>query len=68
MIKILTAEYLHTPVAINDRVKIEHPGIGLVTIYRTLEILEELGLICETHAGRSCRSHQGSGIKGEWHL
>jgi Fur family ferric uptake transcriptional regulator len=46
-----------TPAAIYARVKCEHPGVGLVTIYRTLEILAELGLICETHAGHSCRSY-----------
>ena len=46
-----------TPAAIYERVKSEHPGIGLVTVYRTLEILEECGLICEMHAGHSCRSY-----------
>ena len=46
-----------TPAAIHERVRKEHPGIGLVTIYRTIEILAELGLICETHAGGSCRSY-----------
>lgn len=51
-----THEHL-TPAAIYDRVEKEHPGIGLVTIYRTLEILEDLGLICETHSGHSCRSY-----------
>ena len=34
-----------------------HPSIGLVTIYRTLEILTKLGLICEVHAGGNCRSY-----------
>jgi Fur family ferric uptake transcriptional regulator len=46
-----------TPAAIYERVKREHKGIGLVTIYRTLEILIEMGLICEMHAGGSCRSY-----------
>jgi Fur family ferric uptake transcriptional regulator len=46
-----------TPAAIHERVRQEHPGIGLVTIYRTIEMLAELGLICETHAGGSCRSY-----------
>ena len=46
-----------TPAAIYKRVKREYPGIGLVTIYRNLEILTELGLICEVHAGGSCRSY-----------
>lgn len=46
-----------TPAAIHERVRQEQPGIGLVTIYRTIEMLAELGLICETHAGGSCRSY-----------
>jgi Fur family ferric uptake transcriptional regulator len=46
-----------TPAAIHKCVLREHPGIGLVTIYRTLEVLSELGLICEVHAGGSCRSY-----------
>ena len=46
-----------TPAAIYERVRQEHPGIGLVTVYRTLEILTKLGLICEVHAGGNCRSY-----------
>ncbi len=46
-----------TPADIYERVCREHPGIGLVTIYRTLETLAELGLICEMHAGGNCRSY-----------
>ena len=52
----LTREHL-TPAAIYERVHKEHPGIGLVTIYRTLDILSELGLVCEIHAGGNCRSY-----------
>ncbi len=52
----LSHEHL-TPAAIHEKVCQEHPGIGLVTIYRTLEILAELGLICEVHAGDNRRSY-----------
>ena len=52
----LSHEHL-TPAAIHKRVRQEHPDIGLVTIYRTLEILTRLGLICEVHAGGNCRSY-----------
>lgn len=45
------------PAQIYERIRREHPGIGLVTIYRTLEILAGLGLICEMHAGGNCRSY-----------
>ena len=46
-----------TPTAIYEKMHQDHPNIGLVTIYRTLEILAELKLICELHAGGSCRSY-----------
>ena len=46
-----------TPAAIYKKVSRKDPGIGLVTIYRTLEILAGLGLICEMHAGGNCRSY-----------
>jgi Fur family ferric uptake transcriptional regulator len=52
----LSHEHL-APAAIYELVKREHPNIGLVTIYRTLEILAGLGLICEVHAGGKGRSY-----------
>ena len=52
----LSREHL-TPAEIYERVHQEHPGIGLVTVYRTLEMLTKLGLICEVHAGDNCRSY-----------
>jgi Fur family ferric uptake transcriptional regulator len=51
-----TQEHL-TTAAIYERVHRKHPSIGLVTVYRTIDILAELDLICETHAGGSCRSY-----------
>lgn len=46
-----------TPAEIYERVRQEHPGIGYVTVYRTLEMLARLGLICEVHTGGSSRSY-----------
>jgi len=58
VLKIIALSHDHlTPAAIYGKVCREHPGIGLVTVYRTLEILAKLGLICEVHAGGSCRSY-----------
>ena len=52
VLKVIAHNHDHlTPTAIYERVRREYPGIGLVTVYRTLEILSELGLICEVHAG-----------------
>jgi len=58
ILSAITHSHEHlTPAAIHERVCREHPGIGLVTIYRTLEMLAQLGLICEMHAGGNCRSY-----------
>jgi Fur family transcriptional regulator, ferric uptake regulator len=54
---IITSHEHLTPSAICARVRRDDPSVGLVTVYRTLEILARLGLICETHAGGSCRSY-----------
>ena len=58
VLKVIAVSPDHlTPAAIYDRVRQEYLGIGLVTVYRTLAILAQLGLICEVHAGGSCRSY-----------
>ena len=57
-----------SPTAIYERVHQHHPNIGFVTIYRTLEILAHLGLICELHAGGSCRSYTISAPGHHHHL
>lgn len=46
-----------TPLAIYRRVQQRYPAIGLVTVYRTLEILTDLNLVCRVHAGDNCRSY-----------
>jgi len=38
-----------TPAELYERAHSEHPGVGLVTVYRTLKMLSALGLICEMH-------------------
>jgi len=57
-----------TPAAIYEKVHQDKPHIGLVTIYRTLDILTKLKLICELHAGNSCRSYTISAPGHHHHL
>ena len=57
-----------TPAAIYEKVHQDHPAIGLVTIYRTLDKLAKLGLICELHAGGSCHSYTISASGHHHHL
>ena len=69
VIRIIASTQDHlTPTAICERVHEDHPGIGLVTIYRTLDILTKLELICELHAGGSCRSFTVSAQGHHHHL
>jgi Fur family transcriptional regulator, ferric uptake regulator len=46
-----------TPLSIHRLVQKQYPTIGLVTIYRTLDILTELGLLCKVHADENCQSY-----------
>jgi len=57
-----------TPAEIYEKVQKDHPGIGLVTVYRTLDILSRLELICELHAGGNCRSYTISTPQHHHHL
>jgi Fur family ferric uptake transcriptional regulator len=57
-----------TPAALYERVRQEHPNLGLVTIYRTLELLSRLELVCELHAGGSCHSYTISNPEHHHHL
>ncbi|MFC1871205.1 Fur family transcriptional regulator [Chloroflexota bacterium] len=58
IIQALAATQDHlTPAELYERVHRENPNIGLVTVYRTIEILTKLELLCELHAGGSCHSY-----------
>ena len=58
ILKAITGVSEHmTPAEIYEKVCQDNPGIGLVTVYRTLEIFAELGLLCEMHVGGNCRSY-----------
>ena len=46
-----------TPTALYQRVSGEYPGIGRVTIYRTLDLLTRLGLLCRIHEKGDSRSY-----------
>ena len=65
---IISSQDHLTPAALHEKVHQDYPDIGLVTVYRTLEILARLGLICELHAGDSCRSYTISALGHHHHL
>jgi Fur family transcriptional regulator, ferric uptake regulator len=54
---ILDSTELLTPGALYDKVRQIDPEIGEVTVYRTLNILSEMGLVCMIHSGENAHSY-----------
>ena len=50
-----------SPEEICQRGKAIYRPLGLVTVYRTLEILSELGLVRRVHSEQRCHSYAGAG-------
>ena len=46
-----------TPAKLLEAGRKFHPALGLVTVYRTLEILEQLGLVRKLHLDEGCHSY-----------
>jgi Fur family ferric uptake transcriptional regulator len=58
ILKVIACSNDHlTPEAIYEKACLNNPTIGLVTVYRTLELLNDLNLVCRVHAPDSCRSY-----------
>jgi Fur family ferric uptake transcriptional regulator len=56
-----------TPVEVYDAARERCPGLGLVSVYRTLEKLEELGLVQRVHQAKGCQAFITAG-EGHQHL
>jgi len=57
IIKVISASRSHlTPAEIYKKASGEDSSVGLVTVYRTLEILARHSLICKVHTGESGQS------------
>lgn len=57
-----------TPAGLHRKLLQDHPEIGLTTVYRTLEILSRLGLICELHAGGNGQSYTTGAAEHHHHI
>ena len=56
-----------TPVQVFDRARRKYGELGLVSVYRTLEKLEELGLVQRVHQPQGCQAFITAGA-GHQHL
>ncbi len=58
IIEVISQSQEHlTPADIYSKLKAKHRSIGLVTVYRALDMLERSGMLCEVHIGDTCRSY-----------
>ncbi len=46
-----------SPQMICERGRKRHPSLGLVTVYRTLDLFEDLGLVMRVHHGAGCHGY-----------
>jgi Fur family ferric uptake transcriptional regulator len=56
-----------TPVEVYDTARKDCPGLGLVSVYRTLDKLEELGLVQRVHQTKGCQAFIRTG-DGHQHI
>lgn len=62
-------ELVHaTPEQVHAAVAQRAAGINITTVYRTLELLEELGLVTHAHLGRGAPTYHGVGSQTHAHL
>lgn len=64
---VATTSHALTPMEVFDLARAAHPELGLVTVYRTLEKLEELSLIQRVHQPGGCQAFIAAS-QGHQHL
>jgi Fur family ferric uptake transcriptional regulator len=57
-----------TPDEIAERVRETASGVNISTVYRTLELLEELGLVTHTHLGHGAPTYHPAEDADHLHL
>jgi Fur family transcriptional regulator, ferric uptake regulator len=68
LLKVIASHHDHlSPDTLYEIARQEYPGIGKVTIYRTLELLSNLNLVCRVHAPDGCRSYMMRRPTGHHH-
>lgn len=65
---IAAAEQHLTPAEIHKRARKKYPHLGLVTVYRTLELLTELGYVQRVHFNDGCHSYVAAAQGHAHHL
>jgi Fur family transcriptional regulator, ferric uptake regulator len=58
VLRVMASSHDHlTPEEIYEKSLVEDTGIGRITVYRTLDLLSRLNLVCRVHTEGKCRSY-----------
>jgi Fur family ferric uptake transcriptional regulator len=57
-----------TPESVHHHVRARAAGVNITTVYRTLELLEELGLVSHTHLSHGSPTYHAAGQNQHVHL
>ena len=50
-----------------EKVRVDYPYVDVSTVYRTLGVLKQLGLVCETNMGRGETAYEWTESQGRHH-
>ena len=64
---IALSQHVLSPLAVYEQTRSAYPRLGLVTVYRTIDKLEELGLIQRVHRPSGCQAFIAA-FSGHQHL
>jgi len=65
---VVSADKSLTPQELHDKLIEKHPDIGLVTVYRTLDVLNTLGLLCRFQPEGNARTFKAGSAEHHHHL
>jgi Fur family transcriptional regulator, ferric uptake regulator len=65
---IASADHHLTPAEIHHQARKKYPHLGLVTVYRTLDLLIELGYVQRVHFAAGCHSYAATAQGHAHHL
>ena len=64
---LVNSNKARSPVDLFDQARASFPRMGLVTVYRTLEVLQQLGLVERVHQNEGCHMYLRA-AKGHEHI
>lgn len=56
-----------SPEEIYDLVKVKYPEIGLATVYRTLQLFEQMNIVCKLNFDDGCNRYELNNNTGDHH-